>query len=258
MTKNQRITISFVVVLLLLLISPLFAYAEQGETLGYVTDAAGILTEDEIAKLSAKAEEISVENDVGVYIVTVYDHTEFGSNDVFDVATHIYSYYNLGFGEEQNGIMLLLSMKERDFALIRYGDGTRKIFDDDAMYAIEEEFLYDFGNNYWYYGFDTFLYETSYRLNTWWSMPVFISLFLGIGLAFFVAFGFKLQLKSVAKKHSASGYVPSEGGVELTVKEDTYTHTTTTRAKIASSSSSRSGGSSSRSGGGFSGRSGKF
>ncbi len=258
MTKSFKTTLSFFAVFLVVLLSPFYVNANEGETLGYVTDAAGILTEDEIAKLSEKAESISIENDCGVYIVTVYDHTEFGSNDVYDVATHIYTYYNLGFGEEQNGVMLLLSMKERDFALVRYGEGTRTIFDDDALYAIEEEFLYDFGNNYWYYGFDTFLSQTDSRFSTWWSFPLIISLLVGIVLAFFVGFGLRLQLKSVAKKHSASGYVPSEGGVELTVKEDDYTHSTTSRTKISSSSSSRSGGSRSRSGGGFSGRSGKF
>ena len=63
-------------------------------------------------------------------------------------------------------------------------------------------------------------------------------------------------MKSVQSKAKADAYLTGSG-LHLTKQYDRYTHTTQTRTKIESKSSS-SGGTSSAVGGGDSGRSGKF
>jgi len=41
-----------------------------------------------------------------------------GGSDAYDLATAVYTEYDLGYGEAKSGLLLLLSMAERDSALI--------------------------------------------------------------------------------------------------------------------------------------------
>ena len=68
----------------------------------------------------------------------------------------------------------------------------------------------------------------------------------------------KMKMRSVYRQAEASAYVTAEG-LNLTTREDVFTHTTTARRKIErKSESSSSSDSSSFSGGGGHGRSGSF
>ncbi len=255
--KTKRICF-FVSILIVFIfsVSPVMAFAESGASDWYVADSAGILTEQELVELELEARRLSLEHEIGLYIVTVEDHTQYGNSDVFEVATIIYEEYDMGYGEDRNGAILLLSMNTREFAYAAYGSKAKNIFDDDAMITIEDGFLYYFGMNHWFAGFEEFLDLSETQLQTWLAFPLLISFIIAIALTIVVGLYFKGQLKSVAKKQSASGYIATTGGVTMTVTEDRFTHTTQSRVKIQSSSSSRS--SSSRSSGGFSGRSGRF
>lgn len=68
----------------------------------------------------------------------------------------------------------------------------------------------------------------------------------------------KMKMRSVYRQAEASAYVTAEG-LNLTTREDVFTHTTRVRRKIErKSDSSSSSGSSRFSGGGGHGRSGSF
>lgn len=249
------------VLLLLVLLSALLLPA-YGAQLSHVTDTAGLLTEQQCQELESYCAEITARYGCGVYIATVDDHRDYGSDDVFTVTYELYHDNQLGVGSERDGLILLLSMAQRDYALFVYGDGAEYAFDTYGQICLEEAFLPELGENDWYGGFTAYAQTCEEYLalaaegNPVRENPTFAIVML-TGVSFAVALVVVLILRSgmknVHRQTAAAAYV--SGALKLTGKFDRFTHKTTTRTKIESSSS---GSSSARSGGGGSGRSGKF
>ncbi len=258
---RKRIPCFLITLVAMLSICVNTVYAEA--QLYHVTDAAGLLTQDQLAGLEQKAEAVSTEYGVGVYIVTVEDYQAFSTEGVYTATYGIYHEYTMGEGEGRDGIMLLLSMKERDWAMFCYGDNCQYAFDAYGQEQLEEVFLDDFGNDDWYGGFEDYIEECEvYLQKAAAGDPVRESpagyIVFAVAIALFIALlavgGVWVVTKSSVKKQStANAYVA--GTLDLTGRYDIFTHKTQTRHKIESSSS---GGSRSHSGGGGSGRSGKF
>lgn len=231
--------------------------------LGYVIDTVPLLGDGEWNRLEDMAETVSTRYGCGVYMVTVDDYEDYGSGDVFDVATQIYHNDDNGFGvgTGRNGIMLLLSMDDRDWAMFVYGENAEYAFNSYGQEQLEEVFLDNFADNDWYGGFSDYIEACGeYLAKAEAGKPVRANPLWGIGLstglsclvALAVCMVMKRKMKTARQKIEADAYI-SDGGLMLTASHDHYTHTTETSRKIE-----RSSGSSSRSGGDGSGRSGKF
>ena len=129
------------------------AAAEQtGAQLSYVTDAAGLLSENENMLLEKMAESVSKKYGVGVYIVTVEDYRDFHSEGVYKATYTIYHECTMGEGPNRDGIMLLLSMDDRDWAMFCYGSRCEYAFNSYGQEKLEKVFLDNFGENDWYSG----------------------------------------------------------------------------------------------------------
>ena len=241
------------------------AAAEQtGAQLPYVTDAAGLLSENENTLLEKMAESVSQKYGVGVYIVTVEDYRDFHSDGVYKATYTIYHEYTMGEGPNRDGIMLLLSMDGRNWAMFCYGSRCEYAFNSYGQQELEKVFLDNFGENDWYGGFEDYVKECSvYLEKAAAGKPVRASLFVPIlvviGLSLLAA-GIIVavlwnRMGQVSEKTTANAYVSA--GLQLTEQTDHFTHKTTSSRKIERSSSS-GGSSSSESGGGGSGRSGTF
>lgn len=77
------------------------AAAEQTEAqLYYVTDAAGLLDENENMQLEKMAETVSQKYGVGVYIVTLEDYQDVYPNDVYKATYTIYHNFTMGRGSK--------------------------------------------------------------------------------------------------------------------------------------------------------------
>ncbi len=245
--------------------APLVTSATTLESLevDYVMDMAGILSEEEEKTLREMAEKVTKEQGIAVYILTVNDYNAFGyrpaGEDIYYTATDFYADYDLGYGEEKEGALLMLSMNARDYAYITYGDRANFIFDDGTKVSVENYFLDKFSYNAWYDGFYEYIDETEYYIENK-AMYVVASILVRLVITFvigiFVALGSKKKLNSVKIASHAMDYIP-KGGVDIQVKNDVFSHTTTTKTRIQTSSGGGGGGRS-HSGGGFSGRSGKF
>ena len=83
-----------------------------------LVDDAGLLTEEESSALLNKLEDISqkYENEVG--IVTV---NSLGGKTAEAYADDYYDYNGYGYGENDDGLLLLISMGEREWAISTYG-----------------------------------------------------------------------------------------------------------------------------------------
>lgn len=234
--------------------------------MNYIFDLSDQLSYEEWAELEARASDISQRHGCGVYAAFVDDFTEYGGgNDVYKTTYQLYHASELGMGADRDGIIILLSMDDRDYAMFVYGDHAEYAFERYGQKELEDAFLGYFGDNDWYGGVSHYLdtcdeYLTRaeegkpVRKNT---LPMYlIVVAASCAIAGGICLMLKWQMKTVHKKAEANEYVAA-GGLNLTKQYDRYTHTTETRRKIHDDSDSDSG-TSSCSGGGGSGRSGKF
>ena len=123
---------------------------KAGALLNYVTDVAGLLSDEQLQTLEQKAQEVSEQYNCGVYAVTVDDYQNYDDSGVFDTAVAVYHGCNLGEGSDRDGILLLLSMADRDYAMFVYGPFANEAFNSYGQEQLEQVFLDDFADNDWY------------------------------------------------------------------------------------------------------------
>lgn len=233
-----------------------------------IFDEFGLLFDSEYAELNAMAIDVSAKYGCGIYIVVVEDYTAYNSNSVYDAATTIYQSYDLGLGEGKDGVLLLLSMAERDYSLISYGDSANYAFSDYAKTELSEAFLDNFGSDDWYGGFADYITTSEEYIEMAIAgtpmnadndpnakaasllVNLAIIILVPILVAGVVCFVFYKQMKPVAAQRSAGEYIV--GSVHYTDRQSRFSHVTETRTPIVKDDDSFS------SGGGFSGKSGKF
>lgn len=260
----------------LLALTLLSVPAQAAQT--HVLDTAGLLTQQEQAQLEQRAQSIEDAYSCGLYIATVDDFRDYASHP-FDAACAIYRNNDLGAGVDKDGLILMLSMDDRDYATAFYGPWAYQVFSDRVLQLQEEEFLDNFRNNDWYGGFSDFL-DTSERclaavrsgesitaetlrppkvLTLDKAATAFGQDFLGgLVIALMVCLAYRAGMKSVKRKKTAAEYMRTDESC-LTQREDRFTHATQTRRTIQTTRSSGGGGGGSfHHSGGFSGRSGKF
>ena len=265
---KRLISILTVILLLTLFIVPVSA-AEEPECCIY--DLAGLLTDEEYWVLEDYAQEISEVQQCAVYFLTVDDYRDYGDGVIFDVARQIFLVNELGMGEDQDGVLLILSMAERDNCLLAHGFGDTALTDYGKDY-ISEEFLDNFADNDWYGGCMDYLTYTDELLAMARDGVVFdrgswitsghlwiFSLILAAVLSAVVCLIQRgLMKKKVRQQTDAMDYLKG-GAVNITLRRDVFSHATEVRQKIETDSgSSGSSGGYSHSSDGFSGKSGKF
>ena len=261
---------TFLILIALLTLCLAMAAPASAVSSDYVIDGAGLLTNQERQELNGLAAEISslYKCDVRIYIVD-----DMGTDDAYNYAKMVYRENQFGYGAEQSGILLVMSMKERDYALIAFGYGNTALTDHGRDVILEKHVLPLLKNNDYYNAFLTFLNKmeqflgmaragTPFDYNTdeeyqaqkaasAHSAKIAWNIIIPILVALIVCLVFRAQMKTARKQRAAANYIP-EGGFVLTKSSDVYTHSTETRTKIE-----QKGGTSTDSSG-FSGSSGKF
>ena len=271
--------------------SPWASGADQAvSSSSYVRDEAQILSKKEISALESLAQSITEKSDCGVYIVTVLDYRDYHSGDIYHCAVQIYQDSAMGLGDGADGELLLLSMKERDYALIYHGYAD-SAFSDYGRDLVEDAFLDDFRSDNWYGGLSDYLAVSSYLLEqaragtpvegqstsstsrASLSHPVrrngpsialafsLIAL-LPCLIAGAVCLSLKSRMESVHRAASAAQYI-IPGSVRLRISEDTFAYSTQERIRIEQrrEQDTDKGGertSERHTSGDYSGRSGKF
>lgn len=86
-----------------------------------LVDAAGLLSADDAAELLKKLDEISERQACDVVIVTV---NSLEGKTPTAYADDFFDYTGYGYGENDDGILFLISMEERDWAISTYAFGV--------------------------------------------------------------------------------------------------------------------------------------
>ena len=241
-----------------------------------LVDEAGLLSEEESSTLINKLEEISQRQENEVAVVTV-NSLEGKTAEAY--ADDYYDYNGYGYGENDDGLLLLVSMGEREWAVTTYGYCHTVAFTDAGLDYISSEFRRKLSSGEYAKAFDCFAdlcddfltqaatgepYDVDNmpkgKVSPFW-------LYTDLVVAFFISFGIvkgkARNLKSVKKQESAKAYERS-GSLSLRRSTDSFVNRIVTQKTIRNeknSSSGSSGGSSSHissSGRSHGGTSGKF
>jgi len=152
--------------LLLLCLTFLLSFAQPAfATEPKVVDYADILTDSEEVLLEAKAQALVTEYDMDVVILTI---DSLNGRISSDYADDYFDYNGYGIGPDYSGVLLLLSMEEREWAISTCGDtiyaltdyGIQQLFSGIAGYLSE---------NRYYEAFDTYLSDLPYYFKAYHS-----------------------------------------------------------------------------------------
>lgn len=224
----------------------------EGRQKPRLVDDAGLLSQEETYSLCGKLDSISEKRQLDVIVVT---NNSLDGKDIESYADDYYDYNGYGFGENDDGILLLLSMDTREWAMTTYGKAI-DIFTDDIQNDISDSFLSYLSDGDYFGGFTRFADLCDSQIERYnesggsryygkepfgWFMAIGGSLLIGLGVGLIVALALRSQLTSVKPQETATAYT-KPGSLKLTEKNDLYLYHTITRvARPKESSSSGSG-----------------
>ena len=242
-----------------------------------IVDDAGLLTGDQLSKLSARARELTAQYQTDFVIVTV---ESLGGKSPKQYANDFYNENNCGYGPNRDGMLMLLAMESRDYYFLTNGAATEKLAQAGGMSALENKVVSHLSDGNYYLAFgvyldtaaaivakplsapgasnpaynDDFVYigfdDIPTAADRWRVVGIFAV--IGIIVGFVTTFIMKRGMKTARAQRLANNYV-RPGSFHLTRKSDLYLYRTRTRVRVQSNNSSgggRSGGGSRGGGGG--------
>ena len=255
--------------LCLLTITPLSIHAGSDV---YVSDTYGVLSEDEVNTLNAKAQQISDEYQFGVYAHILYDDASY--DDIWSYIEQYYADQDLGYENTSDGILFLITQSSQGGSYDIYipALSNQSYFTIDGLEDIQDDAEEGLFDHDYYEAIDTFLDKTQEHLAYYsqhdypWSYQTDgavyydpktgrsvsgFALILGTIIPFVVAcIVVAVNASKHRTKHTATDaaeYIPSYGQLQLTRHTDMYLYRTQSRTKIHHEDNNGGGG-----GGGFS------
>lgn len=207
--------------------------AEESHPMRLV-DYAGLLEDDEAETLEKKLDQISEDYDCDVVIVT--EESINGARPM-DYADDFFDYNDYGMGADKSGILLLLTMEERQWRMSTHGDAIQ-IFTDAGQEYISDRFVSSLSDAEYYEGFTEFAdlceefivqaqngkpYDSGNLPEE--SQPFYITLLIalvtGFVLAVIVSVVMRSQMKTVHMKANASDYMKA-GSLHINRSRDMF------------------------------------
>jgi len=218
----------------------------------FLYDEADLLTDGEEAALEKKLADVSGTYSAQIVVCTI---ASMDGADIDRFIDHLYDTMGFGYGENHDGVLLLVCMDPREYRILSNGFAGVAI-DGDAIDKMGDAFVSDLSDGNYAAAFTQFADQCVYYLDGYlngfpfaFGKNLLISLVIGIAVGLIVAFILKGQLKTVRKQDQANVYV-KQGSMDLTHQSDIYLYRTVSRTKKSSSGSSSGSGGTARSKGG--------
>ena len=228
-----------------------------------IRDNGAVLTDSEVRSLSGKLAKVSRDRECDIAVLIV---PKLNGRDVQRYAHELYDRNGYGQGSDKDGILLLISVEDREYAFSFNGfanesltGAAKDLIEDKVVHALRQDDYADAVDEFC--AQCDFLLEMarngeSYNPFPWIIIP--ISLILGFVIALVCVSAMKRKLTSVRLAGHAANYV-RPNSLNLRDCRDLYLYSTVTR--VAKPKNNESGGGSlggGRSGGSRGGRSGRF
>ena len=239
MKKRLFTIVCSIMICLLMVVS---ASAER--TLPLIVDEAELLTEQQEESITAKLDELIATYQTEVAILTVND---LAGSTAEALADDFYDYYGYGYGENDDGILVLYkpgATGDRKLHITTHGTSIDVLTDSDIDYILDE--MKDLLIEEDYEGaFTTFVSICEEELADEFGPPsvdllwIPLSLLIAFVIAFIVAKVQASKLKSVRRMVGATNYV-REGSMILTGQHDIFLYRTVTSRVIERDNASSS------------------
>ncbi len=226
--------------------------------LNRVVDLAGVIDAERLKSLNALADEVSetYRCDVAVAFVPSLE-----GRYVVDYADDFYDYNGYGYGANDDGILLLVSVGDREFAETTYGYGKTAFTDYGMSRYLEPRFTPFLGENDWAGGAEQFIkdagvllkqaregnpydYVVTQRAPRTFKdtapLAAVISAVIGFFSGGIPTGAMKRKMKSVEKKYGAANY--ARGGLNLRSRDDRFLYSNVSRTPIPRETEHRSSG----------------
>ena len=229
--------------------------AAMTENEQFLYDEADLLTDSEEVTLVEKLKDVSRACNAQLVVVTT---ASMDGGDIDSYVDYLYDSMGFGYGENHDGVLLLVCMDPREYRILSNGYAGTAIGPDqiDTLCDFMETYL---PNGHYTSAFHSFADQSGEFLEYYLMGSPFkvgkslaISLIIGIIAGLIVAFILKGQLKSVRKQDQAYGY-EKPGSMTVNLQYDIFLYRTVTRTKKqkqVESTSSGSGGTARSKGGG--------
>ena len=211
-----------------------------------LVDSADLLYADQEADLLERLDQLSRELQCDVVIVTMDSCGGYSPDDVIEA---YYDEYGFGYGSTRDGVVLLLSMAERDWRILSNGYAAEAITPGDID-SIGDHIVDELSAGEYYEAFMEYAslckYEIEGERNGFpfdFGMNLLISVAIGFVVALIATGIMRSKLKSVRSQTGARKYtVP--GSMKLTRSGDLFLYRTLDRRRKPqqTSSGSRGGG----------------
>ena len=235
--KRNCLSMLFVVVLCLSL--TVGAFAASGAN---IYDEADLLSNQEETQLAERLSEIGKEFDAQIAVMTV--SSTGGNMDAY--IEEKFDSMNMGYGENRDGVLLLVCMNDREYRILSNGYAGEAI-GSSQIDAIGDAIVSDLSDGDYADAFITFADNCAYYLNGYLNgfpfhvgKNLIVALIIGIAAGIAVALVLKKQLKSVRQQKQANVYIKS-GSMQITTSRDLFLYRQVSRTKKQSSNSSSSG-----------------
>jgi len=224
------------------------------ETGEYVLfDEADLLSSEEKAELTEKLLTVSHQYNAEITVATI---ASMDGGDIDQFVEFAYDEMALGYGENYDGVLLLVCMDPREYRILSNGFAGVAI-DTGDIDRIGDAIVSDLSDGNYAAAFDTYADKCAYYLDGYingfpfaFGKNIVIALVIGLIAGLIVASVLKGQLKTVRKQDEANVYVKS-GSMQVTTQRDLFLYRDVSRTKKESSKSSSSGSSRSTGGGSF-------
>lgn len=242
--------------MLFLSVLPVYTAYAAGD-MPRLIDAADLLSDSEETDLLNELDEISERQQVDIVVVTL-DSLEGAS--IVEYADDLYDYYEYGYGLGKDGILLLISMEERDWYISTKGYGITAVTDAGRAY-MSEVFTDDLSSGYYAAAFTTFAelcddfitqadagqpYDVDNLPKGPFGFASHLAVTFGIGfvISLIVTGIMRSGLKTISSQSGADNYVKKDS-MNLTKKNDLFLYRHIDRKeKPKDNDSNNSGGSS--------------
>jgi uncharacterized protein len=257
----KRIVSTFVAILFIFA-TAVTSYAADAPL---IIDEAGILGSREIRDLNQTASAVSEMYRCDVAVIIISD---LEGEDIFELALKLYDDYGIGHGAGKSGLLLLLSMEERDYILISKGRANTAFTDHGKDVLLDKHVLPLLAKDEYYAAFESLLDKASEYLQMAqdgapfdtdtdpdygklsWMTKLVVIILLPMLIAGIVCVIWAKQMKTAISPKAAENYI-SPNSFALTGQEDRFLFLTETRRRIEQKTSRVAGSAAS-------GRKGKF
>lgn len=219
--------------------------AAMPENEQFLYDEADLLTDSEEVTLIEKLKDVSRACNAQLVVITI---ASMDGGDIDSYVDYLYDSMGFGYGENHDGVLLLVCMDPREYRILSNGYAGTAIGPDqiDTLCDFMETYL---PNGHYTSAFHSFADQSGEFLEYYLMGSPFkvgkslaISLIIGIIAGLIVAFILKGQLKSVRKQDQAYGY-EKPGSMTVNLQYDIFLYRTVTRTKKQKQVESTSSGS---------------